>query len=105
MPARCSATSDHGLLSATCTARRRGFGFIAMAARTTRRSLVPFRHPLGRRRVKRCLAAARSMHGVRPQGSDALASELGWLRRRLPAVPGLIDYSAFCLALIHLPLI
>ena len=40
------------------------------------------RHPVGRRRVKRCTAAA----GLRPQGRDPSAPKLGRRRRRFRAV-------------------
>jgi hypothetical protein len=46
------------------------------------------RHPLGCACIQRRLAAARPLYGLRPQGRDDPASELGRRRRELRAVPG-----------------
>ena len=38
---------------------------------------VPLNDPLGCQRIKRQVAALRTVHGVRPQGRDATASRMG----------------------------
>jgi hypothetical protein len=43
-------------------------------------------HPLGRQRIERRAARARTLHALRPQGRDDPASGVGRFRRRLFAV-------------------